>query len=105
MNRKEKLDKLLEIAPPLEAELEVPECPPRFVVLEQDDSGFTLCMFMGDNLEELRDVIATSETHFVEEVRVHDLDTDTVLVPVWRVERFETLEDSFSYEDGYATVR
>jgi hypothetical protein len=73
-------------------------------VLEQDGDGSTLWAYFGDNLDKLRDVIAASETRFVEHVRVHDLDTDAVLVPVWNVKSFATLEDKFSYSDGYVTI-
>lgn len=104
MTRREKLEKLLDIAPPVGAAVEVPDAPPRFVVLEQDAQGDTLWMHLGDSLDELKAVIAASETRFVEHVRVHDLDADTVLVPIWKVEQFETLEDNFSYEEGYATI-
>jgi hypothetical protein len=105
MNRKEKLTKLLEIAPPIEADSEIPEMPPRFVALEQDDGGSTLHLYTSDSLGDLRDALATSETRLVEDVRVHDLDADTVLVPVWKIDEFATLEDEFSYDDGYATIR
>jgi hypothetical protein len=104
MNRKEKLDLLLDVAPPTGADLKIPPTPPRFAVLEQDGDGSTLWAYFSDNLDELRDVIAASETRFVEDVRVHDLDTDTVLVPVWNVESFATLEDKFSYSNGYVTI-
>jgi hypothetical protein len=105
MNRKAKLTKLLDIAPPLGADLELPEMPPRFIALEQDDDGRTLCFYVSDSLDELRHAVASSETRFVEEVRVHDLDEDTVLAPVWSVTEFAMLEDEFSYDDGYVTIR
>jgi hypothetical protein len=104
MNRKEKLDRLLDIAPPVGAEFEVPEAPPRFVVLEKDESRNVLWIYLGDDLDELAAMITTSETRFVEHVHVHDLDADSVLAPEWKVERFLTLEDGFSYEDGYVSI-
>jgi hypothetical protein len=104
MNRKEKVDMLLDAIPTAGAEFAVPESPPRFVVLEQDDGGVALWVYFGDNLDELGDAIATSETHFVEHVRIHDLDKDSVLIPVWKVEQFVKLEDDFSYAEGYVTI-
>jgi hypothetical protein len=104
MNRREKLDKLFEISPSIGADFDVPDAPSRFAVLEQDSDGNTLWMYLSSNLDALRDIIASSETHFVERIRIHDLDADTVLTPVWRIERFETLEDGFSYENGYSTI-
>src|SRR5271170_7545094 len=103
MNRSEKLDQLFCTAPIIGAEIDLPEEPPRFVALEQDDSGHTLWAYFGDSLAELGNVIAESETHFIELVRVHDLDADIVLVPIWRVEGFTEIEGNFSYADGYAT--
>jgi hypothetical protein len=104
MTRKEKLEKVMNVAPFLEGEIEIPEVPPRFAALEQDDEGNTLRVYLGSSLEELKDTLEASETRFVERVRVHDLDTDVVMVPVWRVRRFARLETQFSYEDGYVTV-
>ncbi len=104
MSRKEKLENLLSIAPPLQVEIRVPKTPPRFAALEQDEDGNTLCMYLSASLEELKGTLAGSDTHFVGRVRVHDLDADTVMAPVWRVERFALLEDEFSYKDGYVTI-
>ena len=104
MGRKEKLERLFEIVSPIEVDLDVPENPCRFVALEQDDCGRTLNLYMDNHLEGLKDLIATSETRFVEDVRVHDLDADVVFVPIWKVQRFVVIEDDFSYEQGYATI-
>jgi len=104
MDRKQKLDRLLILAPTAGADIDLPEEPTRFVALEQDENGDTLWMYFGEHLDELRSLIAESETRFVEGVRVHDLDTDAVLTPVWQVERFAEIEGNFSYAAGYITV-
>lgn len=104
MNRIGKLYALLEIAPSVGAEFDIPKAPPRYVALEQDCEGNTLWAYFSPRLDQLRDALAGSETHFVNQVRIHDLDTDAVLVPVWKVTRFTSLEDKFSYTEGYATV-
>jgi hypothetical protein len=104
MTRKKKLENLLSLAPSLQGEIEMPKTPPRFAALEQDDDGNTLCMYLSASLEGLKSTLAASETRFVECIRVHDLDADTVMVPVWRVERFALLEGKFSYREGYVTV-
>jgi hypothetical protein len=104
MTRKEKLENLLNIAPPLQRDIKAPKAPPRFAALEQDDGGNTLCMYLSASLEGLKSTLAGSDTRFVERVRVHDLDADTVMAPVWIVERFAFVEDKFSYKDGYVTI-
>lgn len=104
MNRRDKLDRLLEIVPLVGSEFDVPENPPRFAALERDENGDALYVHLADGLDELKDAIAASETHFVEDVRVHDLDADTVFVPVWKVGQFIELEDEFSYEEGYLSI-
>ena len=103
MSRKEKLENLLSIAPPLQVEIRVPKLP-LASPLGQYEDGNTLCMYLSASLEELKGTLAGSDTHFVGCVRVHDLDADTVMAPVWRVERFALLEDEFSYKDGYVTI-
>ncbi|MGC2449138.1 MAG: hypothetical protein WA477_15930 [Candidatus Sulfotelmatobacter sp.] len=104
MNRREKLGRLLDIVPLVWPEFDVPGNPPRFAALERDENGNAVYVHLADSLGELKDAIATSETHFVEDVRVHDLDADTVFVPVWKVEQFVELEDEFSYEEGYLSI-
>jgi len=104
MNRREKLQRLLDIAPPVEDDVEVPTNPSRFLALEQDDDGNTIEMYFADALDELHPRVANTESRFVARVRVHDLDTDAVLAPVWKIERFATIEESFSYKDGYVAL-
>lgn len=104
MTRRQKLTKLFDIAPPFEPDFRIPSRPSRFVALELDADLRTLGVYLGDDLGGLGRRIAASETQFVEYVRVHDLDADIVMVPFWRIDRFETLEDEFSYDNGYVTI-
>lgn len=88
MSRKEIIDQILHSTASLENGLKVPAEPPRYIALEKDLFTNTIWAYFGEYLTEIRRALEESETNHVDRVRVHDLDTGQVYVPVWKIAEF-----------------
>ncbi len=88
MPRIDKLYALLQNTLSLENGLRLPKRADRFVALEQSESGDTLWAYFGKDFDAIKRSLEESETSFVGRVRVHDLATDRVFVPVWKIVDF-----------------
>lgn len=88
MSRKEIVDQLLQSTAALENGLKVPAEPPRYIALEKDLFTNTIWAYFGEYLTEIRRALEEGETNHVDRIRVHDLDTGQVYVPVWKIAEF-----------------
>jgi hypothetical protein len=86
ITRLEKLRELILETPAIENGLSLPDSVPRYVAVEQSTFGDTMWAYFEDSMTEIMQSLEKSETSFVERIRVHDLDTDQVYAPQWKIE-------------------
>jgi hypothetical protein len=71
--------------------LEVPQTPPRYIALEQDLFGNTIWAYFEETLDEIGSALEDSGTSHVDRIRIHDLDTGQLYVPVWKISEIAEL--------------
>jgi hypothetical protein len=84
-----KLTELLNSAPAFENGLVLPKTPTRYVALEQSVFGDTMWAYFDDLMTGIIDSLQTSDTSFVDRIRVHDLDTGLIYAPKWILESLD----------------
>lgn len=84
--RAEKLAELLSSAPAFENGLLLPHKAARYVALEQSVFGDTMWAYFDDLMTGIIESLQSSDTSFVDRIRVHDLDTGQVYAPKWVLE-------------------
>jgi hypothetical protein len=66
--------------------LVVPDPLPRYVALEQTLFGDVVWAYFADLMTGIMQNLETSETSFVDRIRVHDLDSGAVYAPKWTID-------------------
>ncbi len=80
-----KLSSLLKYAPAIEFGLIFPDLVPRYIALEQSIFGDVMWAYFDDSMTGIMKHLEQSETSFVDRIRVHDLDTDSIYAPKWTI--------------------
>jgi hypothetical protein len=94
MKRLTKVRRLVDRTAAIENGLKVPAASPRYIALEQDLFGNTIWAYFEDTLVEIRISFEDSDTCHVDRIRVHDLDTRQIYLPVWKIGEFVALDYS-----------